>query len=183
MTDLITKTNQKEKQIYLAGDMLSDGAQWLRSQEKEKLLSLGYEIYVPQDQEFNDKEANKDAKDLPQRIVRNDTQGIIESDIVVMEATNTALGTAIELGQIKGMKDMAQLVKNCMHNPAALEDLCNKMLNKKVYCHNSDIRIVGGTDGNYFMNYGHHAYLEGVVDDVAETKNWMKFTEILAILK
>ena len=37
------------KKVYLAGDMLSYGAQKQREWEKEQLSNINYEIHAPQD--------------------------------------------------------------------------------------------------------------------------------------
>ncbi len=181
------------EQIYLAGDMLNLGSQMQRAKEKEALLDLGYKLYVPQDnKDINDK-ANLDSNDgLAEKIVKADTQGIIESQIVVMEAREGALGTCIELGQIKGMKDMAKMVLAHMENVHCctalnggefekIRTLCTEMLYKEVYIHNSDIRRTGNpTETGDRRSYGPHQYMYGVVRDVAG--DYAEFEDILEIL-
>ena len=91
--------------IYLAGDMLKKGSILLREQEAKELRELGHTIYSPiEDESINDKaNQSKESNDgLAEKIVRNDTKGILTSDIIVIEPHENALGTMVELGQIKG---------------------------------------------------------------------------------
>lgn len=175
------------KQVYLAGDMLNLGAQMQRAAEKKDLLNLGYELYVPQDnKEINDKE-NLDSNDgLAEKIVRADTNGIMESDIVVMEAREAALGTCIELGQIKGMKDVARMVIEMIDRGEPTSEVFRRMTtidNQLVLVHNSDIRRQGNpTETGDRRSYGPHQYLYGVVLDVTNNYGYYEWNEIINIL-
>ena len=96
--------------IYVAGDLLSEGAKMRREWEAEQLRKAGAILHVPhEDKSINDK-ANAVQEGLGERIVANDTQGIIDSDVIVIDAHENGKGTLVELGQIKGMKDMADIV-------------------------------------------------------------------------
>lgn len=178
-----------QKQIYLAGDMLNRGAQLQRAEEKEDLQNLGYKLYVPQDnKEINDKENLSSDDGLAEKIVKADTNGIIDSDVIVMEAREAALGTCIEMGQVKGMRDLAKMILEEQGdsdelNPKTLErilDLCYKVLSKKVLVHNSDIRRGGNpTETGDRRSYGPHQYMYGVVLDVTDGKGYREWKEIL----
>lgn len=175
----------RSNQIYLAGDMLNRGAQLQRAEERDALKDLGFELYVPQDnKEINDK-GNLDSNDgLAEKIVRADTQGIMSSGIVVMEAREAALGTCIELGQIKGMKDVARMVLAMDEAGFNYKDMLERMRaidNQKVFVHNSDIRRTGNpTETGDRRSYGPHQYMYGVVRDVAG--DYMTFDEIVETL-
>ena len=96
--------------IYLAGHMLDAGAVMRREWEAEQLRKTGANLHVPhEDKSINDK-ANAVQEGLAERIVANDTQGIVDSDVIVIDAHENGKGTLVELGQIKGMKDMAEIV-------------------------------------------------------------------------
>src|SRR5699024_10707253 len=100
----------KTTTIYVASDMSSEGARMRRAWEAEQLRKAGANLHVPhEDKSINDK-ANAVQEGLAERIVENDTQGIIDSDIIVIDAHENGKGTLVELGQIKGMKDMADIV-------------------------------------------------------------------------
>ncbi|BBL19245.1 hypothetical protein KIT04_076 [Vibrio phage KIT04] len=176
-----------KRQVYLAGDMLNRGAQLQRAEEKRDLLNLGYDLYVPQDnKEINDK-ANLDSNEgLAEKIVRADTNGIVESDIVVMEAREAALGTCIELGQIKGMKDVAKTVLSMLESGCSLKEVIHNMeqiRDKLVLVHNSDIRRQGNpTETGDRRSYGPHQYMYGVVLDVTNGHGFYSWDEVTYIL-
>lgn len=175
------------KQIYLAGDMLNRGAQLQRAEEKQDLKSMGYNLYVPQDnKEINDKGNLDSADGLAEKIVKADTAGIVQSDIVVMEAREAALGTCIELGQIKGMKDMAKTILAMTEYGMGIDEIvlaCEKTIAQKVYVHNSDIRRAGNpTETGDRRSYAPHQYMYGVVLDVTNGHGYYDWSEILNVL-
>ncbi|QKN85154.1 nucleoside 2-deoxyribosyltransferase [Vibrio phage Cody] len=179
--------NIMKNQIYLAGDMLNRGAQLQRAEEKRDLLNLGYELYVPQDnKDINDKENLNSNDGLAEKIVRADTDGIVNSDIVVMEAREAALGTCIELGQIKGMKDIAKTVRFMLAAGASMEEVdayMQEIENKLVLVHNSDIRRAGNpTETGDRRSYAPHQYMYGVVLDVTNGHGFYDWNEITYIL-
>ena len=81
------------KRIYLGGDMLSLGQQMRREWEKKELERLGFDVYAPQyDKDINDKQ-NANQTGLAERIVKNDTQGMEESDIIIFDYLTHSQGT------------------------------------------------------------------------------------------
>ncbi|MFW3388264.1 UNVERIFIED_CONTAM: nucleoside 2-deoxyribosyltransferase, partial [Kocuria sp. CPCC 205274] len=141
--------------IYLAGHMLTTGAQMQRNMEKREISEVApkAEFYVPQDnKEINDK-ANATQEGLAERIVRHDTDAILWSDTIIIEPLPEALGTHVELGQIKGMKDVAGLIRDAMLSAPTAEKACiaasdiiHHILNQRVYPHYEDIsRLAGAT--------------------------------------
>src|SRR5699024_3288044 len=142
--------DNRKPALYLAGDLLSEGAKMRREWEAEQLRKAGANLHVPhEDKSINDK-ANAVQEGLAERIVANDTQGIIDSDIIVIDAHENGKGTLVELGQIKGMKDMADIVlssvldvtNGVLSERDALDLIqadVESVLEKKVYAHNTDI--------------------------------------------
>jgi hypothetical protein len=184
-----------KKEVYLAGDMLNRGSQLQRAEEKQQLKDLGYSLYVPQDnKEINDKENLNSNEGLAEKIVRHDTEAIWNSDIIVMEAREAALGTCIEMGQIHGMKDMAETIKFMLDSFACcgtvnngelqeVRDYLDEVINKPVYIHNSDIRRGGNpTETGDRRSYGPHQYLYGIVLALTKGKGYREFEEILGEL-
>lgn len=187
--------------IYLAGDMLSKGAQRQREYEAEQLRNLGLELHVPQeDKSINDK-ANAVQEGLAERIVSNDTKGIIESDVIVIDAHENGKGTLVELGQVKGMKDMAKVILETlkseildasdgkMSKPNSLYDMtsvvyaierkCKEFTDKKVFPHNTDVRrenrkLQAGDRREYAPNQ----YVYGTVLDLTDGHGFYEFDEI-----
>lgn len=179
------------KQVYLAGDMLSYGAQRQRAYEAEEIRKLGVEVYAPQeDASINDK-ANAVQDGLAERIVRNDTQGIMSSDIIVIDAHENGKGTLVELGQIKGMRDVAcdilstftVLDAGLMSNEAALSSIkecCESIAKKRILPHNTDIRRENRSlQRGDRREYGVNQYVYGTVLDLTDGYGFYEFDEVL----
>lgn len=176
------------KQVYLAGDLLTYGAQRQRAYEAEELRKAGATVYAPQeDASINDK-ANAVQDGLAERIVRNDTQGIMESDIIVIDAHENGKGTLVELGQIKGMRDMAQAIidiynvdgKPSMKGFYEMVFLAETILSKKILPHNTDIRRANTSlQSGDRREYGVNQYVYGTVLDLTNGHGFYEFDEII----
>ena len=180
---------------YLAGDLLSEGAKMRREWEAEQLRSAGASLHVPhEDKSINDK-ANAVQEGLAERIVANDTQGIIDSDIIVIDAHENGKGTLVELGQIKGMKDMADIVlssvldvtNGVLSERDALDLIqadVESVLEKKVYAHNTDIRRANDKpQAGDRREYGPNQYVYGTVLDLTYGKGFYDWDEIIEEVK
>ena len=189
---------KKEKMIYLAGDMLKKGSIMLRNQESKEVRELGYKVYSPiEDKSINDKSSQSEESNngLAEKIVRNDTRGILSSDIIIIEPHENALGTMVELGQIKGYKDAAkeldEMLLNAqeMNDKDALEYLANSihdMINKydkKVYPHLEDIRRTDIPEVGDRRSWGVNQYVYGTVLDLTDGKGFYEWDEIISELK
>lgn len=147
-TGFVTSDNKDALKIYLAGPCLHRGDQMQRAAEKEELSSLGHSLYNPQDNKAINDKANAVQEGLAERIVSQDTSAIGWSDTVVIEPLSHALGTTVELGQILGMRDVAEeiinYIDNCYaedkNNLSEIRDMCMRHVNRKVYTHCSDVR-------------------------------------------
>ena len=181
--------------IYTAGDMLSEGARMRRAWEAEQLRSTGATLHVPhEDKSINDK-ANAVQEGLAERIVANDTKGIIDSDIIVIDAHENGKGTLVELGQIKGMKDMAGIVLSSVLGVAngvlterdALDLIqadVESVLEKKVYAHNTDIRRANDKpQAGDRREYGPNQYVYGTVLDLTDGVGFYDWDEIIEEVK
>ena len=181
--------------IYTAGDMLSEGARMRRAWEAEQLRKTGATLHVPhEDASINDK-ANAVQEGLAERIVANDTQGIIDSDIIVIDAHENGKGTLVELGQIKGMKDMAGIVLSSVLGVAngvlterdALDLIqadVETVLEKKVYAHNTDIRRANDKpQAGDRREYGPNQYVYGTVLDLTDGVGFYDWDEIIEEVK
>ena len=183
--------------IYTAGDMLSEGARMRRAWEADQLRSLGATLHVPhEDKSINDK-ANAVQEGLAERIVANDTKGIIDSDVIVIDAHENGKGTLVELGQIKGMKDMAEMVIEAMEIEdfedyevardvvlSKIADIAISIVNKKVYAHNTDIRRANDKpQAGDRREYAPNQYVYGTVLDLTEGKGFYDWDEIVSEVK
>ena len=181
--------------LYLAGHMLDAGAVMRREWEAEQLRKAGANLHVPhEDKTINDK-ANAVQEGLAERIVSNDTQGIIDSDIIVIDAHENGKGTLVELGQIKGMKDMADIVlssvlgvtNGVLSERDALDLIqadVESMLEKKVFAHNTDIRRANSQpQSGDRREYGPNQYVYGTVLDITYGKGFYDWDEIIEEVK
>ena len=183
--------------IYVAGDLLSEGAKMRRAWEAEQLRSTGATLHVPhEDASINDK-ANAVQEGLAERIVANDTKGIIDSDVIVIDAHENGKGTLVELGQIKGMRDMAKMVSDvisenysmfdddCDENTVrAIEELVEEVVNKKVFAHNTDIRRANSQpQSGDRREYGPNQYVYGTVLELTNNHGFYDWDEIIEEVK
>ncbi|WWV91968.1 hypothetical protein [Escherichia phage PJNS034] len=173
------------RKVYIAGHMLTRGAQMQRAEERELVSSLGHQLYNPMDnKEINDKKLHKDDTGLAERIVKQDTDAIFWADTVLIEPLAEANGTLVELGQIKGMKDLA---KKLMELPATNEiefadqaiELLKRILDQKVVAHFEDIRRVEGiTETGDRRSLGINQYVYGTVLDLTDGKGFTEFKDL-----
>ena len=177
--------------IYLAGDMLKKGSILLREQEAKELRELGHTIYSPiEDKSINDKaNQSKESNDgLAEKIVRNDTKGILTSDIIVIEPHENALGTMVELGQIKGYKDVSRMMLEILESGDSDGEVIDALialatsLDKKVYPHLEDIRRTNIPECADRRSWSINQYVYGVCLDVSEGKGFYEWEEILTEL-
>ncbi|QIN94829.1 deoxyribosyltransferase superfamily protein [Proteus phage Privateer] len=171
------------KKVYIAGHCLTVGSQLQRNQEKEMIHQLGHELYNPMDnKEINDKK-NAVQEGLAERIVKHDTDAIMWADTILIEPLPEALGTHVELGQIKGMKDLSLLIDVVLkdddidsdHKLRIIKKLTDKILDKEVIAHYGDIRRVKGiTESEDRRSLGINQYVYGTVLQLTNGKG---FTE------
>ena len=180
--------------IYVAGDLLSEGAKMRREWEAEQLRKAGATLHVPhEDKSINDK-ANAVQEGLAERIVANDTKGIIDSDVIVIDAHENGKGTLVELGQIKGMRDMAKMILDIRYKNRLsfdyVEELdeiyleVEKILRKTIYAHNTDIRRANSQpQAGDRREYAPNQYVYGTVLDITDGKGFFDWDEIIEEVK
>ncbi|UIW10574.1 nucleoside 2-deoxyribosyltransferase [Aeromonas phage BUCT695] len=181
--------------IYLGGHCLTRGSQYQRKMEKADIDAVrnGVEWYNPQDnKEINDKANLDNNEGLAEKIVRHDTDAIFWSDTVVIEPLPEALGTHVELGQIKGMRDVANKALDIIarsegdHTAAIAEiiQMCEKQVNRKVYPHYEDIRrFKGVNESEDRRSLGINQYVYGVCLELSDGKGFYEWSEVLDDIK
>jgi Nucleoside 2-deoxyribosyltransferase len=181
--------NKKLPFVYIAGDMLTVASQMLRAKEREDIEQIGLPFYNPMDNdEINDKKNLDNNDGLAEKIVKQDSDAIYNSDIIVIEPQPFALGTHVELGQIKGRKDLAEEVLR-IYNDESLDDLealeeirqiALKAKNQKVFPHYEDIRrFKGVVEKEDRRSLGINQYVYGVCLDLTDGKGFYEWDEIL----
>ena len=189
---------KKEKMVYIGGDLLKRGSIMLRNQESKEIRELGYKVYSPiEDKSINDKsnQTEESNNGLAEKIVDNDTKGILDSDIIIIEPHENALGTMVELGQIKGYKDAARDIDYILLNVQGIdkEDAADymydeflKLINKydkKVYPHLEDIRRTNILEVGDRRSWSINQYVYGTVLDLTDGKGFYEWEEIIKELK
>lgn len=181
--------------VYLAGDILSYGAQRQREWEKQQLSSINYEIHAPQDDdEINDK-SKVDNNGLAERIVKKDTDAIMNSDLIVLDAHENGKGTLVELGQLAGVKDLSDRLLTKIDEHLELEIPYDKILNeitkdlisyhnKNIYIHNTDIRRENtALQQGDRREYAPNQYVYGTALKLTNGKGFYEWHEIINELK
>ena len=204
--DTITKTDfidscelqpyellDRDNKVYVGGDMLKDGARQARTLEKETLRLMGYIPYNPlDDKEINDKsnQTEESNNNLASKIVKNDTEGLMDSDIICLEPTNDACGTMVELGQVKGMTDIAKAIleldAHCYKADTGLEyelynilKICNNIKNKIVYTHYGDVRRTDIPEKADRRSWSINQYVYGVCLDLTNDVGLYNWKDIV----
>lgn len=175
------------KKVYIAGHCLTKGSQMQRNEEKELVKSLGYELYNPMDnKEINDKKTAVQ-EGLAERIVKHDTDAILWSDTILIEPLPEALGTHVELGQIKGMKDLSELINQIITTPDVSDErrihlikrVVDNIIDKKVIAHYADIRRFPGiTESEDRRSLGINQYVYGTVLQLTDGKGFTEESDL-----
>ena len=177
--------------VYTAGHCLTRGSQMQRMAEKEDLSRVNsrIEFYNPmENKEINDKATAKQ-EGLAERIVKHDTDAINWSDTVIIEPLAEACGTMVELGQIKGMRDVANQVLQVTENEELtnedklrlISEITMRHHNRKVFPHFEDIRRVPGiTESEDRRSLGINQYVYGVCLDLTDGVGFYEWDEIVS---
>lgn len=185
----------EKKTIYQARHMLTKEAQDRAEKEKRWYKEAGYKVYSPKDDKsINDKSKQTGdlIKSLAKRIVENDTRAIINSDLVIIQPrTNDAIGTCVEAGQIKGMRDAYRDIINRIKEdfPQEIVDKYIKEFkpkyDKKVFAYYDDIRRENGLPQcGDDREFGMHKYVEGIIKDITDGEGFLDLeTELIPKLR
>lgn len=176
--------------VYTAGHCLTRGSQMQRLAEKEEMCNVNptLRFYNPmENKEINDK-ATAVQEGLAERIVKHDTDAIYWSDTVVIEPLAEACGTMVELGQLKGMRDVANEVLRIISNPEfdentalwQIEAAMKAHAERRVLPHFEDIRRFSGvTESEDRRSLGINQYVYGVCLDLTDGKGFYSWDEVL----
>lgn len=183
------------KKVYLAGDILTKGSQLQRELEAEEVREIGYSLHVPQDDaEINDK-STVDNNGLAERIVKKDTDAIMNSDLIILDAHENGKGTLVEMGQLAGVKDLSDRLLSKIDEYLELEIPYDRILNeitkdllayhnKDVYVHNTDIRRENtALQQGDRREYAPNQYVYGTALKLTNGKGFYEWHEIIKELE
>lgn len=177
--------------VYIAGDMLTQGAQMLRAKEREEIESLGCPLYNPADQkDINDKQNVETHDNLAERIVAKDSAAIRSSEHLAYDLSGTCVGTTVEVGQSLGMQQLAQELQEVLNQDKDDSELVKdfqtvvaEILSKKHYPHMEDIRHFDISEHGQRRSFSINAYLLGATLQLTSGKGFYEWAEVLESLE
>lgn len=165
--------------VYNGGSMTTYQARDFQLKMNDIIEESGLDVYTPsKNKSINDKEAVGN-KDIAKMIVAKDSEAIINSDIRMFNNSGT-VGTSIEIGQVLGMNDFANIIKKTIEQEEKREYfdiseearlqgiidqiwlLCNSELNKDFILFDVDVRSHDEPEAGYKRSKGYHQYERGV---------------------
>lgn len=171
----------KKRLVYNGGSMTTYQARDFQLKMNDIIEGVGLDVYTPsKNKSINDKEAIGN-KDIAKMIVAKDSEAIINSDIRMFNNSGT-VGTSIEIGQVLGMNDFANIIKKTIEQEEKKEPeykeiseearlqgiiehiwrLCNAELNKEFILFDIDVRSHDEPEAGYKRSKGYHQYERGV---------------------
>lgn len=170
----------KKRLVYNGGSMTTYQARDFQLKMNDIIEEAGLDVYTPsKNKSINDKEAVGN-KDIAKVIVAKDSEAIINSDIRMFNNSGT-VGTSIEIGQVLGMNDFANIIKKTIEQEEKKEPeyemteearlqgiidhiwrLCNAELNKEFILFDVDVRSHDEPEAGYKRSKGYHQYERGV---------------------
>ena len=186
-------TQNKRPLGYLGGDIMGFGSNLARQYEYDKFIEMGLpvDVYSPvQNKSINDKSNMTEEENnvLAEKITAADIERLWNSDFVVIEPAQTAIGTMCELGCLFGWKYMCdrlfEIAENAEEYPVmAVMDEIKRMAKKDVYCHYFDIRTNHLNEKDWRRSFSINQLLYGMILYVEKNGDIETFDEIMQQLK
>lgn len=169
---------EKKRLVYNGGSMTNYMGRDFQLYIGDKLEQIGLESYTPsKNKSINDKESLGN-KDIAKMIVAKDSEAIINSNIRLFNNLQTT-GTSIEIGQVLGMNDFANIIKQLIEKREKEPDihstedklqgiideiwmLCDTELSKDFILFDVDVRSHDEPESGYRRSTGYHQYQRGV---------------------
>lgn len=186
---------EKKPLGYLGGDIMSFGANLAREYEYNKFIEMGLpvEVYSPvMNKSINDKSNMTEEENncLAEKITAADIERLWNSDFVVMEPHQSAIGSMCELGTLFGWRYMINkllggidITKSNEENYQWLLSELERMDDKEVYCHYFDIRTNGLNEKDWRRSFSINQLLYGMILEVEKNHKIETFDEIMEQLK
>ncbi|XWX32017.1 nucleoside 2-deoxyribosyltransferase [Staphylococcus phage PG-2021_27] len=152
----------RNKKVYLGGDLLSTPMVEYRKKQKDEINGiLGVQAYSPSDDKSINDKSNAVQDKLAERILNNDYNAMLESDVYTFDILNHATGTIAELSILLGMKRQARItierlskvsefIKNDTEQAESYQQIQNEIkeqqefIDRPVFVYSTDIREGNG---------------------------------------
>ena len=191
---------QKRPLGYLAGDIMSFGANLARQYEYDKFKEahIPGEVYSPvQNKSINDKSnmTEEENNHLAEKIVAADVERLWNSDFTVLSTEQSAIGTMCEMGILYGWKYMADKLEEVYYEGICDEDTWEQIAksliktireigDKKNYAHYFDIRTNHLNEKDWRRSFSINQFLYGIIlAATADGTLHNSFDEILPLLQ
>ena len=190
---------------YLGGDIMSFGSNLARQYEYDKFIEmdLPVDVYSPvQNKSINDKSNMTEAENnvLAEKITAADIERLWNSDVVVIEPAQTAIGSMCELGCLFGWQYMCDRLFDICGEVGALDEIAgsvekqqellvrllneiNRLSLKDVYCHYFDIRTNHLNEKDWRRSFSINQLLYGMIRYVERNHDIETFDDIMKQLK
>ena len=193
-------SEQKRPLGYLAGDIMSFGANLARQYEYDKFKEahIPGEVYSPvQNKSINDKSnmTEEENNHLAEKICEADIERLWNSDYTVLCPEQSAIGTMCEMGVLYGWKYMADKLLSILKQAETenwttedyefkLEQEIKRIAEKKNYAHYFDIRTNHLNEKDWRRSFSINQMLYGMIL-AATTDHTLhnSFDEILPLLQ
>lgn len=189
--------SEKKPLGYLGGDIMSFGANLARQYEYDKFkeLNLPVDVYSPvQNKSINDKSSMTEEENnhLAEKITEADIERLWNSDFVVIEPAQTAIGSMCELGCLYGWKYMATKLLDIFDSNGSAGNIelimrwlreIKRISEKDVYCHYFDIRTNHLNEKDWRRSFSINQLLYGMILYVEKNGDIETFDEIMEQLK
>ena len=188
-----------KKKIYLAGDIMGFGSNLARQYEYDQFCESGIDldVYSPvMNKSINDKAnmTEEENNHLAEKITKADVDRMWDSDIVVAEPRQDAIGTLCETGCLYGWDYMANrlldIVDDAEDGQTAEETLnqvvaeLRRIAYKDTYFHYFDIRTNHLNEKDWRRSFSINQLLYGMIlADSTDVKLYNSFDEVLRRLK
>jgi nucleoside 2-deoxyribosyltransferase len=186
-------TQNKRPLGYLGGDIMGFGSNLARQYEYDKFIEMGLpvDVYSPvQNKSINSKNdvTEEENNKLAEKITAADIERLWNSDFVVIEPAQTAIGTMCELGCLFGWKYMCDRLLeiaegNHEYPVLTVMDEIKRIANKDTYVHYFDIRNTQLNEKGWRRSFSINQLLYGMILYVSKSGDIESFDSILEKLK
>ena len=195
----------KNKKVYLGGDLLSTPMVEYRKKQKDEINSIpGVQAYSPSDDKSINDKSNAIQEKLAERILNNDYNAMLESDIYTFDILNHATGTIAELSILLGMKRQARIMidnleklsdkytldveGNLTDTFEVLQEEIKKLqefIDRPVFVYSTDIREGNGHtyEDPYRTEVAFNQFLYGEILEVTNGEGFITWEEVKEELK